>query len=60
MKKLQSQEIEQIAMHYMKINSKPGDTAEHLCELYLSADEAIHKAESDATNKHIADPGWGL
>ena len=41
MRKLQPQEIEQIAMHYMKLNSKPGDAVEQLYNLYLDRKSVV-------------------
>ena len=60
MRKLQQQEIEQIALHFMKLNSQPGDFVEQLYERYTSAVETIEKLESEATKKHIADSNWSL
>ena len=60
MRKWQPQEIEQIAMHYMKLNSKPGDAVEQLYNLYLSADEIIRKMENDSDKKRISNSDWSL
>ena len=60
MHKLQPQEIEQIAMHYMKLNSVSGYSAEQLYSLYSSAVEAIKKIESETAQKHIAGSDWSL
>lgn len=60
MRKLQQQEVERIAMHFVELNSKPGDSVNRLYELYLSATETISKIESEDTQKHINSTDWNL
>ena len=60
MRKLESQEIERLAMLYTELNSRPGDFAEQLYERYTSAVETINKLESEAAQKNIARSDWGL
>ena len=57
MRQLEPHEIEQLAMHCVKLNSRPGDSVEKLYGQYTSAIETIYEIERKATEDRIAKSG---
>ena len=60
MRKLRSNEIEEIATQYMKLNSNAGDSVGKLYELYMQAIDDLGQIESSSVSKHITGSGWKI
>lgn len=60
MSNLSSTAKEAIALHYMKLNSKAGDSIESLRTLYTQALETLANIESQEASAHFSDPNWSL
>lgn len=60
MSNLSSTAKEAIALHYVKLNSKAGDSVESLRSLYIQALEALTNIESQEASASLSDPSWSL
>jgi len=49
-----------LALIYVEKNLKPGDDVAQAIALYNEADKKIKEINSDAFNKHVADPNFSL